>query len=119
MGCANNLSDMHTVATSSSSTPSALGSGKALSLSSSALSSSATSNCHQRSVSAVTSSPVSVEITYHTRLELTRLDYAIASAVPLGCLNYFLVGWLNGDLDKYYVESWQSKHRHHIHKSPY
>jgi hypothetical protein len=32
--------------------------------------------------------------------------YAIASAVPLGCLNYFLVGWLNGDLDKYYVESW-------------
>jgi hypothetical protein len=35
--------------------------------------------------------------------------YAIGSAVPLGCLNYFLVGWLNGDLDKYYVESWQSK----------
>jgi hypothetical protein len=33
--------------------------------------------------------------------------YAIGSAVPLGCLNYFLVGWLNGDLDKYYVESWQ------------
>jgi hypothetical protein len=35
--------------------------------------------------------------------------YAIASSVPLGFLNYFLVGWLNGDLDKYYVESWQSK----------
>ncbi|RYN80176.1 hypothetical protein AA0117_g3140 [Alternaria alternata] len=33
--------------------------------------------------------------------------YAIASAVPLGALNYFLVGWLNGDLDKYYVESWK------------
>ncbi|KAH7390820.1 glycosyl transferase family group 2-domain-containing protein, partial [Phaeosphaeria sp. MPI-PUGE-AT-0046c] len=32
--------------------------------------------------------------------------YAIASAIPLGCLNYFLVGWLNGDLDKYYVQSW-------------
>lgn len=24
-------------------------------------------------------------------------------------MNYFLVGWLNGNLDKYYVESWQSK----------
>jgi cellulose synthase/poly-beta-1,6-N-acetylglucosamine synthase-like glycosyltransferase len=32
--------------------------------------------------------------------------YAIATAVPLGALNYFLVGWLNGELDKYYVESW-------------
>jgi hypothetical protein len=32
--------------------------------------------------------------------------YAIASAVPLGAMNYFLVGWLNGELDKYYVESW-------------
>lgn len=37
------------------------------------------------------------------------LDYAIASAVPLGFMNYFLVGWLNGELDKYYVESWKSK----------
>lgn len=35
--------------------------------------------------------------------------YALGSAVPLGALNYFLVGWLNGDLDKYYVPSWQSK----------
>ncbi|EOA91478.1 hypothetical protein ACJQWK_03494 [Exserohilum turcicum] len=33
--------------------------------------------------------------------------YAIGSAVPLGALNYFLVGWLNGDLDKFYVESWK------------
>ncbi|KAF1356043.1 hypothetical protein EJ07DRAFT_181633 [Lizonia empirigonia] len=33
--------------------------------------------------------------------------YALASAVPLGLLNYFLVGWLNGELDKFYVESWQ------------
>lgn len=33
--------------------------------------------------------------------------YALGSAVPLGALNYFLVGWLNGDLDKYYVPSWQ------------
>lgn len=36
--------------------------------------------------------------------------YALASAVPLGLLNYFLVGWLNGELDKFYVESWQGKH---------
>lgn len=35
--------------------------------------------------------------------------YALGSAVPLGAVNYFLVGWLNGDLDKYYVESWKSK----------
>ncbi|KAL5119775.1 hypothetical protein ACEQ8H_002381 [Pleosporales sp. CAS-2024a] len=34
--------------------------------------------------------------------------YAIASSVPLGVMNYFLVGWLNGNLDKYYVESWQT-----------
>jgi hypothetical protein len=40
-------------------------------------------------------------------LKLTCSDYAIGSAVPLGFVNYFLVGWLNGDLDKYYVESWQ------------
>lgn len=33
--------------------------------------------------------------------------YALASAVPLGALNYFLVGWFNGELDKFYVESWQ------------
>ncbi|KAF2820258.1 hypothetical protein CC86DRAFT_459765 [Ophiobolus disseminans] len=39
--------------------------------------------------------------------ELTLSDYAIGTAVPLGFLNYFLVGWLNGDLDKFYVESWQ------------
>ena len=35
--------------------------------------------------------------------------YAIASSVPFGILNYFLVGWMNGDLDKFYVESWKSK----------
>lgn len=35
--------------------------------------------------------------------------YAIASAVPFGMLNYFLVGWLNGELDKFYVESWQGQ----------
>jgi hypothetical protein len=42
-----------------------------------------------------------------SRIQLTLIDYAIASSVPLGALNYFLVGWLNGD--KYYVESWKSK----------
>ena len=35
--------------------------------------------------------------------------YALASAVPLGALNYFLVGWFNGELDKFYVESWQGQ----------
>ncbi|PVH99985.1 hypothetical protein DM02DRAFT_709863 [Periconia macrospinosa] len=33
--------------------------------------------------------------------------YAIASSVPFGILNYFLIGWFNGDLDKFYVESWK------------
>ncbi|KAF2864818.1 glycosyl transferase family group 2-domain-containing protein [Massariosphaeria phaeospora] len=33
--------------------------------------------------------------------------YAIASSVPFGILNYCLVGWKNGDLDKFYVESWK------------
>ncbi|KAF1926166.1 uncharacterized protein M421DRAFT_102537 [Didymella exigua CBS 183.55] len=32
--------------------------------------------------------------------------YALASAVPLGLLNYFLIGWRNGDTDQFYVESW-------------
>jgi hypothetical protein len=26
--------------------------------------------------------------------------YAIASSVPFGILNYFLIGWMNGDIDK-------------------
>ncbi|KAF2456164.1 glycosyl transferase family group 2-domain-containing protein [Lineolata rhizophorae] len=33
--------------------------------------------------------------------------YAIAAAVPLGLLNYLLIGWFNGDLDQSYIESWQ------------
>ncbi|KAF2730709.1 hypothetical protein EJ04DRAFT_34083 [Polyplosphaeria fusca] len=33
--------------------------------------------------------------------------YAIASSVPFGILNYFLIGWFNGELDKFYVESWK------------
>ena len=37
------------------------------------------------------------------------IDYALASAVPLGCVNYFLVGWFNGSLDKFYIQSWDGK----------
>ncbi|KAA8646655.1 glycosyltransferase family 2 protein [Aspergillus tanneri] len=33
--------------------------------------------------------------------------YAIASGFPLSILNYFLVGWFNGYLDKFYMESWK------------
>ncbi|KAJ4292729.1 hypothetical protein N0V90_009392 [Kalmusia sp. IMI 367209] len=33
--------------------------------------------------------------------------YAIGAAVPLAIINYFLVGWFNGDLDKFYMESWK------------
>lgn len=35
------------------------------------------------------------------------LDYALASGFPLTILNYFLVGWFNGYLDKFYLESWR------------
>lgn len=35
--------------------------------------------------------------------------YALASAVPLGLLNYFLIGWMNGDTDLFYVESWKGR----------
>lgn len=37
--------------------------------------------------------------------------YALASAVPLGLLNYFLIGWRNGDTDRFYVESWNGSYR--------
>ncbi|KAK2834852.1 hypothetical protein FQN49_006849 [Arthroderma sp. PD_2] len=33
--------------------------------------------------------------------------YALASGFPLTILNYFLVGWFNGYLDKFYIESWK------------
>ncbi|EER25724.1 hypothetical protein D8B26_004179 [Coccidioides posadasii str. Silveira] len=33
--------------------------------------------------------------------------YALASGFPLTVMNYFLVGWLNGSLDKFYLESWK------------
>jgi hypothetical protein len=34
-------------------------------------------------------------------------DYALAAGFPLTILNYFLVGWFNGYLDKFYLESWK------------
>ncbi|ODA83594.1 hypothetical protein RJ55_02109 [Drechmeria coniospora] len=33
--------------------------------------------------------------------------YAIGAAWIMTAVNYFLVGWFNGYLDKYYVDSWQ------------
>jgi hypothetical protein len=33
--------------------------------------------------------------------------YGIASGLPLTVLNYFLIGWFNGSLDKFYLESWR------------
>jgi hypothetical protein len=33
--------------------------------------------------------------------------YALASGLPLTLANYFLVGWFNGYLDSFYMESWQ------------
>lgn len=36
--------------------------------------------------------------------------YALASAFPLTVLNYFIVGWFEGYLDKFYMESWKGSH---------
>ena len=33
--------------------------------------------------------------------------YAVASAVPLSLVNYFLVGWLDNDIDQFYLTSWK------------
>lgn len=33
--------------------------------------------------------------------------YAIASGLPLTFANYFIVGWYNGYVDKFYMESWR------------
>ena len=33
--------------------------------------------------------------------------YALAFGLPLTLLNYFLVGWDNGYIDKFYIESWK------------
>jgi hypothetical protein len=35
------------------------------------------------------------------------VDYALAFGLPLTLLNYLLVGWYNGYLDKFYMESWK------------
>ncbi|KAF2814134.1 uncharacterized protein BDZ99DRAFT_516746 [Mytilinidion resinicola] len=34
-------------------------------------------------------------------------DYALAAGLPLTLLNYILIGWFNGRLDKFYVDSWK------------
>jgi hypothetical protein len=36
----------------------------------------------------------------------TSLDFALASGATLTFANYFLVGWFNGDLDQFYMQSW-------------
>lgn len=33
--------------------------------------------------------------------------YAIASAIPLTLVNYFVSGWFNADLDQFYLTSWK------------
>lgn len=33
--------------------------------------------------------------------------FALASGGPLTLMNYFLIGWFNGQLDKFYMESWK------------
>lgn len=33
--------------------------------------------------------------------------YAIASGLPLTLANYFIIGWYNGYVDKFYMESWR------------
>lgn len=33
--------------------------------------------------------------------------YAVASAVPLSLVNYFIVGWLDNDIDQFYLTSWK------------
>jgi hypothetical protein len=34
------------------------------------------------------------------------IDFALASGGTLTLANYFLIGWFNGDLDKFYMQSW-------------
>lgn len=34
-------------------------------------------------------------------------DYALALSFPMTVLNYFITGWYNPYLDKYYMNSWQ------------
>lgn len=33
--------------------------------------------------------------------------YALAFGLPLTLLNYFLIGWNNGYIDKFYIDSWK------------
>lgn len=41
------------------------------------------------------------------------LDYALALSFPMTVLNYFITGWYNPYLDKYYMNSWQGKWEMH------
>jgi hypothetical protein len=36
-------------------------------------------------------------------------DFALASGGTLTLANYFLIGWFNGEIDKFYMQSWNSK----------
>jgi hypothetical protein len=98
--------DMLTVAMNSSSTQYTHGLGKVQSPHSSALSSSPTCNSRPRSPSLAIFLPVS-DFIAKSLLSLIRPDYALASGFPFTIMNYFLVGWFNGYLDKFYMESWK------------
>jgi hypothetical protein len=38
-------------------------------------------------------------------------DFALASGGTLTLANYFLIGWFNGELDKFYMQSWNGKYK--------
>lgn len=99
---------MRTAAMSSFLTLSTLGFGAGLSRSFSVPFCGLRYSCRRRSVSVDISSPVSY-LSLFDGILLTMLDYALGSAVPLGFMNYFLVGWFNGSLDKFYIQSWDGK----------
>lgn len=46
-------------------------------------------------------------ISYLRRANRSIIDYALAAGFPLTIMNYFIVGWFNGYLDKYYIDSWK------------
>jgi hypothetical protein len=40
-------------------------------------------------------------------LLILKIDFALAAGATLTLANYFLVGWFNGQLDQFYMESWK------------